>query len=105
MGKRNLAIAGTHEDFFADIFDGSTDLDPSIVVRCASLEDAATSYFRDMFENSNAHIWKAVIAVWPADGSWEDRTLFDANAGVTPCQEPDAEPGDVDVSLDVRLRA
>jgi hypothetical protein len=105
MGKRNLAIVGRHEDFFADIFDESTGLDPSIVVRCASPEDAATSYFKNLFENSNAHIRTAVIAVWPADGDREDRTLFDANAAVTPSREPDAEPGEVDVFLDVRLRA
>ena len=105
MGKRNLAIVGTHEDLFAYIFDKSTGLDPAIVVRCASPEDAATSYFKNMFENSNAHIRTAVIAVWPANGGWGDRTIFDANAVVTPCQEPDAEPGEVDVFLDVQLRA
>lgn len=104
MGKRNIAIVGRHEDFFADIFDESTGLAPSIVVHCASPEDAATSYFRNMFENSNTHIRTAVIAVWPADGSQEERTIFDANAVVTPCREPDAEPGEVDVFLDVRLR-
>lgn len=104
MGKLNLAIVGTREDFFADIFDESTGLNPSIVVRCASPEDAATSYFKSMFENSNAHIRTAVIAVWPADGSREDRTIFDANAVVTPCQESNAEPEEVDVLLDVRLR-
>lgn len=105
MGKRNLAIVGTHKDFFADTFDESMGLDPSIVARCASPEDAATTYFKNMFENSNAHIRTAVIAVWPADGGPEDRTIFDANAVVTPCREPDAEPGEVDVFLDIRLRA
>lgn len=105
MGKRNLAIVGKHEDFFADIFDESTGLDPSIVVHCASPEDAATSYFRNMFENSNAHIRTAVIAVWPAEGGQEGRTIFDANAVATSCQESDAELGEVDVFLDVRPRA
>jgi len=105
MDKRNMAIVGTHDDFFADIFDESTGLDPSIVARCASPEDAATSYFKNMFENSNAYIRTAVIAVWPADGGREDWMIFDANAVVTPCQKPDAESGEVDVFLDVRLRA
>lgn len=104
MGKRNLATVGRHRDFFADVFDEGTGLDPSIVVRCASPEDAATSYFKNLFENSNAHIRTAVIAVWPADGGREDRTLYDANAVVTPSREPNAEPGEVDVFLDVRLR-
>ncbi len=43
MGKRNLAIVGTHKDFVADIYDETTGRDPSIVTGCASAEDAATS--------------------------------------------------------------
>lgn len=105
MGKRNLAIVGTHKDYFADIFDESTGLDPSIVVRCASPEDAATSYFKSIFENSNGLVRTAVIAVWPVDGGQDARTIFNANAFVTPCRERDAEPGEVDIFLDVRLRA
>lgn len=104
MGKRNLAIVGTHRDFFADIFDEKLGLDPSIVVRCASAEDAATSYFGDIFKNSNARVRMAVIAVWPVDGHQQDREVFDADAVMTPCQEPDAEPGEWDVFLDVRAR-
>jgi len=104
MGKRNLAIVGTHEDFFADIFDERTGRDPSIVTGCASLEDAATSYFKSIFENSNAMIRTAVVAVWPVTLGLECMTVFDAEALLTPCNEPDAEPDDYDVFLDVRQR-
>jgi hypothetical protein len=94
MGKRNLAIVGTHVDFFADIFDENVGADPSHVSRCASPQDAATSYFKDIFENSNGRIRSAV----------EHRIVFDADAVLTPCMEPDAEPGEFDVFLDVRER-
>lgn len=104
LGKRNLAIVGTHRDYFADIFDEDTGADPSIVTGCASPEDAATSYFRGIFENSNARIRTAAIAVWLVSGGPDDALVFDAEAMVTPCEEPDAEPGEVDVFLDVRVR-
>lgn len=46
MGKRNLAIVGTHQDYFADMYDERMGENPSVVFGCASPEDAATSYFR-----------------------------------------------------------
>lgn len=104
MGKKNLAIVGTHADFHADIFDEHTGTDPSTVARCASPEDAATSYFRNIFENSNARIRTAVIAVWPVGSDRADMLVFDAEAVLTPCTEPDAEPGEDDIFLVVRQR-
>ncbi|GGD84341.1 hypothetical protein GCM10011515_00110 [Tsuneonella deserti] len=104
MGKRNLAIVGTHEDFFADILDERTGIDPSLVSRCASAEDAATTYFDSMFRNSDGLVRSAVVAVWPVAGGREAQTVFDARAIVTPCTEADAEPGEVEVFLDVRAR-
>jgi hypothetical protein len=101
MGKRNLTVAGTEEDFFADIFDEKTSADPSKVLGCASAEDAATSYFRNVFENSNANILSAAIAVWPVTSGPEKQLVFDAIAEITPCMEPDAEPGEINVVLDV----
>jgi len=104
MGKRNLAIVGTHVDFFANIFDENVGADPSHVSRCASPQDAATSYFKDIIENSNGRIRSAVVAVWPVTSPVEHRIVFDADAVLTPCMEPDAEPGEFDVFLDVRER-
>lgn len=104
MDKRNLAVVGTQEDFFADIFDDNTGDDPSVVFGCASPEDAATSYFRDIFENSNARVRSAAIAVWPVSAGRERQSVFDAEAVLTPCEEPDAEPGEFDIFLDVRER-
>lgn len=104
MGKRNLAIVETHVDFFADIFDENVGADPSHVSRCASPQDAATSYFKDIFENSNGRIRSAAVAVWPVTSPVEHRIVFDADAVLTPCMEPDAEPGEFDVFLDVRER-
>ncbi len=105
MGKRNLAIVGTQEDFYADIFDEKTGIDPSIVFHCASPQDAATSYFNSIFQNSNGLIRTAVVAVWPVAAGPEKLTIFDACAVVTPCAEPDAEPDEYDIFLDVRERA
>ncbi len=104
MGKRNLAIVGTHKNFFADIYDETTGRDPSIVTGCASAEDAATSYFKSIFENSNAMIRAAAVAVWPAALGPERMTVFDAEAVLTPSKEADAEHGEYDVFLDVRQR-
>lgn len=104
MGKRNLAIAGTQEDFFADILDNNTGDDPSIVAGCASPEDAATSYFKNIFENSNGRVRSAVIAVWTVAAGREKQSVFEARAVMTPCEEPDAELGDFDVFLDVSER-
>ena len=105
MGRRNLAIVGTHEDFFADILDEKTGIDPSIVSHCASPEDAATSYFKDIFQNSNGRIRSAVVAVWPVIAGQNQLTIFDTCAVVTPCIEPDAEAGEYDIFLDVRKRS
>lgn len=104
MGKRNLAIVGTHEDYLADIYDERTGRDPSIVTGCASAEDAATSYFKSIFENSNAMIRVAVVAVWPAALGPERMTVFDAEAVLTPLNEPHAKQGEYDVFLDMRQR-
>jgi hypothetical protein len=104
MGKRNLALVGTNEDYFADMFDEHTGLDPSIVTQCASAEDAATSYFGNVFRNSNAHVRSAIVAVWPMKESQEQMSVFDMLATMTPCLEPDAEPGEFDVTLTAVLR-
>jgi hypothetical protein len=63
MGKRNLAIVGTHEDFCADILDAKTGLDPSIVTHCASAQDAATSYFDSVADASERRWWR--FGRWP----------------------------------------
>lgn len=104
MGKRNLAVVGTHKDYFADIVDGRTGLEPSIVEGCASAEDATTSYFKSIFENSNARIRSVVVAVWPVGAKREEQLVFDASAAMTPCEAPDAEPGEFEVSIDVQPR-
>lgn len=104
MGKRNLAIVGTHVDFFADIFDENVGIDPSFVSACASPEDAATSYFGNIFENSGGRIQSAIVAVWPATAPLEHRIVYDAIAVLTPCETPDAAPDEFDVFLDVRER-
>ncbi|WP_147417681.1 hypothetical protein [Sphingomonas cavernae] len=104
MGKRNLAIVGTHRDFFADILDENAGVDPSIITGCASPEDAATSYFKDIFEGSNARIQAAVVLVWPVDAGTDKQLVFDARAILTPCEEPDAEPEEYDVFLDIQER-
>jgi hypothetical protein len=104
MGKRNLAIVGTHQDFFADVYDQDTGLDPSRVIQCASPEDAATSYFDNIFKNSGGLIRSATIAVWPVAQEQKQITIFEAVAELTPCLEPDAGPDEYDVFLDVRER-
>ncbi len=104
MGKRNLAIVGTHEDFYADIFDEKTGTDPSIVFHCASPEDAATSYFNNLFQNSGGLVRTAVVAVWPVAIGPEKLIIFDACAVVTPCMEREAEQDEYDIFLDVRAR-
>jgi len=105
MGKRNLAIVGTHQDYFADMYDAKMGADPSTVFGCASDEDAATSFFRNIVENSNFLVREAVIGVWlPSEGP-EDARIFDARATATPCKEPDAEPDEFDIVLDVRERS
>ena len=105
MGKRNLALVGTHQDFYADMFDDRTGLNPSTVTRCASAEDAATSYFRNVFENSNGLFRAAVVAVWPQTKDQASREVFDMTATMTPCLEPDAEPGEFDVIITAMPRA
>jgi hypothetical protein len=105
MGKRNLAIVGTEQNYFADMHDGKMGSDPSTVSDCASPEDAATSYFRNVFENSNARIREAVIGVWLTTEGPEDARIFEASATMTPCTEPDAEAGEFDIILDVRERS
>ncbi|GEM_PF-1852400 len=102
MGKRNLSIVGTEKDYFADIHDGKMGSDPSIVSGCASPEDAATSYFRNVFENSNGRIREAVIGVWLTSEGPKQARIFDASATMTPCTEPDAEDDEFDIVLDVR---
>lgn len=104
MGKKNLAIVGTHQDFYADILDQKTGLNPSLVSQCASPEDAATSYFKNIFQNSNGLIRTAVIAVWPVAAAREAPTIFDAFAKVTPYTEPDAELHEYNIFLDIRER-
>lgn len=104
MGKRNLALVGTHEDFFADIFDEKTGTDPSFVAHCASPQDAAASYFNNIFQNSHGLVRNAVVAVWPVAAGRRKLTIFDACAVVTRCKEPDAEPDEYDIFLDVRER-
>ena len=104
MGKRNLAIVGTEQDYFADIHDDKMGSDPSTVFGCASPEDAATSYFKSVFENSNARIREAVIGVWLTSEGPKDARIFDASAIMTPCTEPDAEADEFDIMLDVRER-
>lgn len=46
----------------------------------------------------------AAIAVWPVAAGREQQRVFDAAAVLTPCTEPHAEPGEVEVLLDVRER-
>lgn len=104
MGKRNLAIVGTHEDYFADIYDENFGGDPSYVSGCASPEDAAVSYFRNVFENSNGLIRSAAVAVWRVNERPDNRAVFDVIADVTPCESPDAGNGEYDVSIDVKER-
>jgi hypothetical protein len=104
MGKRNLAIVGTHQDYFADMYKEKMGTDPSIVSGCASPEDAATSYFGNVFENSNALIREAVVGVWLTSEGPEEARIFDAYATMTPCSAADAEPGEFDITLDVRER-
>lgn len=104
MGKRNLAVVGTQENYFAEIFDEKVGSDPSLISDCASPEDAATTYFSDIFRNSNGFMRSAAIAVWQGSWSTEKMMIFDADALMTPCTEPDAEPGEHDIFLDVQLR-
>lgn len=105
MGKKNLALVGTHQDYFADMFDDRTGLYSSIVTDCASPEDAATSYFRNVLENSNGVIRNAVVAVWPVSDNADAHEVFDIVATLVPCLEPDAEPGDFDVAVTATPRA
>ena len=102
MGKANLAFVGTHHDYFADMHDEKMGEDPSIVFGCASPQDAATSYFRNVFENSNARIRKAVVGVWLRSEAPSQARIFEASATITPCAASDAEPEEFDVVLHVR---
>ncbi|AQR75080.1 hypothetical protein [Sphingomonas sp. LM7] len=104
MGKRNSGLVGTHEDYFADMLDENTGSNPSIVRACASAEDAATSYFQNVFENSNARIRTAIVAVWPVACGRDKQLVFDASAAMTPSEAADADPGEFDVSLNVSQR-
>lgn len=101
MGIRNLALVGTHEDYAADIYDDGSGSCYSTVTGCASAEDAARSYFNNIFENSNALIREARIVVWPLKSGREAATIYDAKAHMQPCNGPDAESGDYDIWLDV----
>ena len=105
MGKKNLALVGTHQDYYADMFDDRTGLDPSTVTHCASPEDAANSYFRNVFENSNGVIRNAVVAVWPVSDGTDGHDVFDMVATLAPCLEPDAEPGEFDVVFTAKPRS
>lgn len=104
MGKRNLAIVGTHQDYFADMYDERMGENPSVVLGCASEEDAATSYFKTVFEDSNALVREAVIGVWLSTEAPERAIIFDACATLTPCTAADAGPREFDIVLDVRQR-
>jgi hypothetical protein len=103
-GRRNLAVVGKHRDYHADMLDGRTGHDPSTVTGCASAEDAATSYFRNVFENSGGLVRSAVVAVWPVSGEPLSRKVFELAARLTPCTAPDAEPGERDVAIEARER-
>jgi len=105
MGKRNLAIVGTHQDYFADMYGERMGENPSVVFGCASEEDAATSYFKNVFESSNALVREAIIGVWLATDGPEKAIIFEACATLTPCTAADAEPGEFDVVLDVRQQS
>ena len=97
-------MVGTHKDYFADILDGHTGTEPSIIAGRASPEDAATSYFTNFFENSNARIRSAVVAVWPGATGRGGELGVDASATMTPCEAPDAEPGEFEVSINILQR-
>lgn len=99
MGKRNLALVGTHRDYLADMFDDLTGADPSTVTRCASPEDAATSYFKNVFENSNGLVRHAIVAVWPKSETTDVRQIFIMVATLTPCLEPDADANEFEVVI------
>ena len=105
MGKRNLAIVGTHRDYFADMHDEKMGEGPSTVFGCASPKDAATSYFRNVFENSNARIREAVIGVWLTSEGSDKARIFEACATMTPCTVSDAEPDQFDIVLNVCQRS
>lgn len=105
MGKRNLAIVGTHRDYFADMYDEKMGEDPSIVSGCASPQDAATSYFRNIFENSNARICEAVIGIWLRSEGTNQARIFEASATMTPCAVSGNEPDEFDIVLHVRQRS
>lgn len=102
MGRRNLASVGTHRTYHADIFDDRTGDNPSTVTDCASAEDAATSYFRDVFANSGGIVRSGVVAVWPASEDPVRRRVFETSARLTPCTATDAEPGEFDVTISAR---
>jgi hypothetical protein len=104
MGRRNLALVGTHRDYHADMVDGRMGANPSTVTDCASPEDAATSYFRSVFENSFGLVRSAVVAVWPASGDRTRPLVYDMEATLTPCRAADAEPGEFDVAILARAR-
>lgn len=104
MGRRNLASVGTHRSFHADLVDERTGVDPSTATGCASAEDAATSYFRSIFENSGGLVRNAVVVVWPTSGDQTPRTVFDVRATLAPCTATDAEPGEFDVAIEARQR-
>lgn len=97
--RRNLALVGTHRDYLADMLDERTGEDPSTVTGCASAEDAATSYFRDAFENSGGMLRAAVVAVWEPSSGRDGMRTFELEARLAPCTAPDAEPGELDVTI------
>ncbi len=88
MGIRNLAIAGSHQDFFADVYDDSWGKDPSTVSECASAWDAAVSYFNDIFHNSSGLIRDQIVIVWPINEGKTAAKVFDVWAEVNPTNEP-----------------
>lgn len=98
-------MVGTHQDFYADMLDDRTGLAPSTVTQCASAEDAATSYFRSVFENSDGLVRAAVVAVWPLSKYQVSHEVFDMMATMTPSLGRDAEPGEFDVIITATPRA
>jgi hypothetical protein len=81
------------------MLDERTGVEPSTVSDCASPEDAATSYFRDVFENSRGIVRSAVVAVWPASEDGTRRWIYDMEAILTPCSAFNADPDEYDVAI------
>lgn len=104
MGRKNIAVIGTHVDYFVDMYDDKMGKDPSVVRCCASAEDAATSYFRSVFENSNAVVRNAIIGVWLTTQGSENAFIFDATAILKPYKIGGGAGQEFDVVLDVRQR-